>query len=79
MAPKLRVLISDSSTYPPTRLCTVNSPDPTRINCSQFEGDISVWVKDYNGEHVGGDGHQYFDIRNDMTYAVVVNGESYEG
>jgi hypothetical protein len=75
MPPRLRVLVSGSSSYPPAATCSVNSPTPTNVKSSNFEGSVSVWVKDYHGEQVGGDGHEYFDIRKDMTYAIVVNGE----
>jgi hypothetical protein len=75
MAPKLRVLISGSSAYPPTQSCTVNSPHPIPLKGALFDGEIFVWVKDYHGEHVGGDGHEYFDIRKDMTYAIVIKGD----
>ncbi len=77
MAPKLRVLVSSSSAYPPTTECTVNSPTPTPIKTDSFEGDISVWIKDFTGDNSGGDGHEYFDKRPGMTYGIVVRGGSF--
>lgn len=80
MPVKLRVLTSSGSTaYPPVQPISVNSSIPTKIKTELFEGEISVWVKGYQGAGVGGDGHDYFDERTGMTYSIVVKGENYEG
>ena len=79
MAPKLRVLISTSGAYPPTTECTVNSTTPTPFSTPSFDGDVSVWIKDFTGDNKGGDGHEYFDQRPGMTYGIVVRGESATG
>jgi hypothetical protein len=79
MAPKLRVVISSpGSTYPPSKPINVNSRTPTAIKTSSFEGDISVWIKNYEGDHKGGDGDEYFGQadRSGMTYAIVIRGMS---
>lgn len=77
MAPQLRVLISNDKAYPPTALCPVNSPTPTKIKTDKFEGEVSVFVRGFTGEGAAGDGHEYFDTpgRGDMTYGIVVRGE----
>jgi hypothetical protein len=75
MAPSLRVLVSTSSAYPPTVPISVNSPTPTPIDTGSFSGEISVWVKDFHGDNVGGDGSPYFGKRSTMTYAIVVRGK----
>lgn len=75
MAIKLRVLISDSKAYPPTALCPVNSATPTRVKNDLFEGEVSVFVRGFDGEGASGDGGVYFDKRDDMTYGIVVRGE----
>ncbi|KAK4684002.1 hypothetical protein P7C73_g6208, partial [Tremellales sp. Uapishka_1] len=75
--PSLRVLISSDSAYPPTQVCHVNSPTPTPLKTAHFEGEISVWVKDFSGEGIAGDGHEYFakgSGRESMTYGIVVRG-----
>ncbi len=81
MAPRLKVLLPSSGTsYPPTRTFPVNSPTPTPLKTADFEGEISVWVKDYHGEEMKGDGHEYFDEegRNNNTYSIVVRGKPEE-
>lgn len=75
--PRLRVRISSpGSAYPPTQLLPVNSPNPTPLKTPHFEGEVSVWVKDYTGDEKKGEGHEYFDSegRSGMTYAIVVRG-----
>lgn len=77
MAPQLRVIVSSpSSAYPPSQSLTVNSGTPTPLKTPHFEGDLSVWIKNYEGENKGGDGDEYFSKRENMTYAIVVRGES---
>lgn len=76
MPVKLRVLTSSGNTaYPPTEPISVNSTTPTKIKTALFDGEISVWVKGFQGDGVGGDGHEYFDQRSGMTYSIVVKGE----
>ena len=77
MAPQLRVLVSTTSAYPPTTDLAVNSTTPTPINTPNFKGEISVYIKDFNGENKGGDGSEYFGVRQSMTYGIVVRGEYY--
>lgn len=77
MAPKLRVVISSSSSaYPPHQPIDVNSPTPTPLETSSFKGEISVWIKGYEGDHKGGEGDEYFgqEGREGMTYAIVIRG-----
>jgi hypothetical protein len=77
MAPKLRVVISSSSSaYPPHQPIDVNSPKPTPLETSSFKGEISVWIKGYEGDHKGGEGDEYFgqEGREGMTYAIVIRG-----
>jgi len=77
MAPKLRVVISSpTSPYPPHEPIHVNSPNPTPLKTDQFEGEISVWIKGYEGDHKGGEGDEYFNDpeRAGMTYAIVIRG-----
>jgi hypothetical protein len=79
MAPKLRVVISSpTSQYPPHEPINVNSPKPTPLKTDQFEGEISVWIKGYEGDHKGGEGDEYFNDpeRAGMTYAIVIRGMS---
>jgi hypothetical protein len=79
MAPKLRVVISSSSSaYPPHQPIDVNSPKPTPLETSSFKGEISVWIKGYEGDHKGGEGDEYFgqEGREGMTYAIVIKGMS---
>jgi hypothetical protein len=71
----LRVLVSGSSAYPPTKPIIVNSSTPTKITTSTFDGEISVWIKDYAGDKSGGDGSAYFFKRSSMTYGIVVRGK----
>ncbi|KIR26386.1 hypothetical protein I309_04725 [Cryptococcus deuterogattii LA55] len=80
MGPKLRVLVSSSSAYPPTAPITVNSSTPTPISTPGFEGNVWVFVKDYAGDHKEGDGKEYFeeDGRGGMTYGIVVKGNFLE-
>ncbi|XAO27376.1 hypothetical protein I312_106229 [Cryptococcus bacillisporus CA1280] len=80
MAPKLRVLVSSSSAYPPTAPITVNSSTPTPISTPGFEGNVWVFVKDYAGDHKEGDGKEYFEEggRGGMTYGIVVKGKFLE-
>lgn len=77
MAPKLRVLVSSSSAYPPAAPIPVNSTTPTPISTPGFEGNVWVFVKDYAGDHKEGDGKEYFenDGRGGMTYGIVVKGK----
>ena len=80
MAPKLRVVISSSSSaYPPHQPIDVNSPKPTPLETPSFKGEISVWIKGYEGDHKGGEGDEYFgeEGREGMTYAIVIKGMSY--
>ena len=77
--PRLRVWVSSpGSAYPPSQLLPVNSATPTPLKTPHFEGEVSVWIKDYTGDEKKGDGHEYFESegRNGMTYAIVVRGES---
>ncbi|OXG17580.1 hypothetical protein C367_05068 [Cryptococcus neoformans Ze90-1] len=80
MAPKLRVLVSSSSAYPPAAPIPVNSTTPTPISTPGFEGNVWVFVKDYAGDHKEGDGKEYFqnDGRGGMTYGIVVKGKFLE-
>ncbi|ORY22827.1 hypothetical protein BCR39DRAFT_487597 [Naematelia encephala] len=80
MAPKLRVLVSSATAYPPSSPITVNSTSPTPIKTDHFDGEISVYIKDYNGDHQGGDGSVYFSSkgRESMTYGIVVRGHFLE-
>lgn len=80
MAPKLRVVISSpSSSYPPHQPIDVNSPTPTPLETPSFKGEISVWIKGYEGDHKGGEGDEYFkeEGREGMTYAIVIRGTIY--
>lgn len=79
MAPSLRVLVSTDSAYPPKTPISVNSTTPTRVSTSTFDGEISIWVKDFHGEGNGGDGGAYFAKRSTMTYAIVVRGRFLDG
>ncbi|GFZ46921.1 hypothetical protein JCM24511_04146 [Saitozyma sp. JCM 24511] len=75
MAPRLRVLLSSpSAAHPPTAPCPVNSPTPTKVKTDGFDGEISVWVKGFEGDEKAGDGKEYFGVRGGMTYAIVVRG-----
>lgn len=77
MAPRLRVVVSSpSKAYPPSKPLTVNSPDPTPIKTDSFEGDVSVWIKNFEGDNKGGEGDEYFSIRPSCTYAIVLRGAS---
>ena len=71
----LRVLVSGPSAYPPAKPIVVNSSTPTKIKTDTFDGDISVWIKDFAGEGSGGDGAEYFAERSTMTYGIVVRGK----
>jgi hypothetical protein len=55
----------------------VNSTTPTPLKTPHFEGEVSVWVKDYTGDEKRGEGEEYFgsEGRGGMTYAIVVRGE----
>lgn len=78
MAPTLKVLLPTSgSAYPPTEPSQVNSVKAIPIETPGFKGEISIWVKDYNGLHKKGDGHEYFEQngRKNNTYAVIAKGE----
>ena len=75
--PRLRVRVSSpDSAYPPTQLQSVNSSTPTPLKTPHFDGEVSVWVKDFTGDGKKGDGHEYFesDGRGHMTYAIVIRG-----
>lgn len=76
MAPRLRVVVSTpSKVYPPSEPMTVNTSKPTPLKTPHFEGEVSVWIKNYEGDHKGGEGGEYFDNeRGDKTYAIVVKG-----
>lgn len=77
MAPVLKVLLPKEGTvYPPTEPVPVNSTTPNHIKNEHFEGDISLWIKDYNGLKDGGESAEFFDKpgRQNMTYALVVKG-----
>lgn len=74
MAPRLRVLISTDQAYPPTTVCHVNGP-AVPIETPGFKGTLAVFVKGFEGEGKAGAGEQYFGIRDDMTYGIVVKGE----
>ena len=74
MAPQLQVLVSGSSAYPPNKPLSVNAVQPTPIKTPDFEGEINVWVKDFDGKGKGGEGEEYFGKRETMTYAIVVRG-----
>lgn len=75
MAPKLRVLVSTNSAYPPTTLAHVNADHPTRVKTDKFDGEISVFVKDFTGEGKAGDGEEFFGPRAGQTYGIIVRGE----
>ncbi|KLT38961.1 DUF1769-domain-containing protein [Cutaneotrichosporon oleaginosum] len=76
--PKLRVLISTSAAYPPATLCPVNG-GPVRVRTPNFDGEISVFIKGFEGEGAAGDGHEFFDHRPGLTYAMVVRGKYLDG
>ncbi|WWC69869.1 uncharacterized protein I206_103812 [Kwoniella pini CBS 10737] len=78
MSPKLRVLISSNGVgYPPTTPCSVNSPNPTKIETDGFSGNIWIFIKGYNGDLNQGDGKEYFEVkgRESMSYGIVVRGK----
>jgi hypothetical protein len=78
MAPSLKILHpTGDPPYPPTEPVRVNSTTPVQIRTSGFDGEISVWVKDYHGLKKKGDGMEYFSEkgREGMTYGIVVRGE----
>ena len=75
MGPKLRVLVSTDSAYPPNKPISVNSTTPTPISTPNFNGEISVYIKDFSGDNDGGDGSAYFSKRSSMTYGIVVRGK----
>ena len=79
MAPQLRVLVSGDKAYPPKKVISVNSSTPTPLKTENFDGTISVWVKDFHGEGAGGDGQAYFGKRTSMTYGIVVRGRFLDG
>ncbi len=58
-------------------LSDVNSSHPIPIKTDHFEGEISIWVKDYNGLRKKGDGSEFFNQegRSSMTYSLVVRGK----
>lgn len=72
--PKLRVLISTTGAYPPSTLCPVNA-GPVPVKTENFEGEISVFVKGYDGEGNEGDGTAFFEKRPNDTFGIVVRGE----
>lgn len=74
MAPKLRVLISTNTSYPPTTLAHVNAEHPVRVQNDKFEGEISVFVKDFTGEGKAGEGDAFFGPRAGQTYGIIVRG-----
>lgn len=71
--PKLRVLLSTAGAYPPTTLCPVNG-GPVPVKTENFEGEISVYVKGYDGDGKEGDGHEFFAARPEDTFGIVVRG-----
>ncbi|BEI84095.1 hypothetical protein CcaverHIS002_0406990 [Cutaneotrichosporon cavernicola] len=72
--PKLRVLISTSTAYPPSTQCVVNGP-PARVRTEHFEGEISVFIKGFESDGDEGDeGEAFFSSRPELTYALVVRG-----
>lgn len=78
MPPSLKILHpTGDPPYPPTEPVRVNSTEPVQIRTSGFDGEISVWVKDYHGLKKKGDGMEYFSEkgREGMTYGIVVRGE----
>ena len=79
MAPVLKILHPEGDTaYPPIQPVVVNSTTPIPIKTKAFDGEISVWVKDYHGLKKKGDGMEYFSEpgREGMTYGIVVRGQS---
>lgn len=78
MAPSLKVLLpKPGSAYPPTEPSPVNSVKAIPIETPGFKGELSIWVKAYNGAFKQGDGHEYFgqEGRKNNTYAVIARGE----
>lgn len=75
--PRLRILVSTpNQAYPPKQPLGVNSPSPTEIKTPGFEGEMSVWIKDFQGDDKKGEGDEYFgrEGRGGMTYAIVIRG-----
>jgi len=72
------LLPKPGTTYPPTEPSVVNSSTPIKIKNEHFDGEISMWIKDYNGLKNGGEEMHYFGQpgREGSTYAIVVKGES---
>jgi hypothetical protein len=72
------LLPKPGTTYPPTEPALVNSSTPNKIENEHFEGEISMWIKDYNGLKNGGEEDLYFGQpgREGSTYALVVKGKS---
>lgn len=64
------------SAYPPSVVGPVNSINPIKIDNPHFKGEISVWIKDYQGLKKKGNGEEYFGEkgREGMTYGIVVRG-----
>ncbi|BEJ14895.1 hypothetical protein CspHIS471_0406620 [Cutaneotrichosporon sp. HIS471] len=71
--PKLRVLISTSTAYPPSTQCVVNGP-PARVRTEHFEGEISVFIKGLESDGDEDEGEAFFSSRPELTYALVVRG-----
>ncbi|KAH8084603.1 hypothetical protein HD553DRAFT_311278 [Filobasidium floriforme] len=71
------LLPKPGTTYPPTEPALVNSSTPNKIENEHFEGEISMWIKDYNGLKNGGEEDLYFGQpgREGSTYALVVKGK----
>ncbi|KAJ9095212.1 hypothetical protein QFC19_007667 [Naganishia cerealis] len=75
MAPVLKILHPEGdAAYPPVEPVHVNSTTPVPITTNAFDGEMSVWVKDYRGLQKKGDGMEYFGERGreSMTYGIVV-------
>ncbi|KAJ9095829.1 hypothetical protein QFC19_007445 [Naganishia cerealis] len=80
MAPVLKILHPEGdAAYPPVEPVHVNSTTPVPITTNAFDGEMSVWVKDYRGLQKKGDGMEYFGERGreSMTYGIVVRGQHY--
>jgi hypothetical protein len=65
------------TTYPPVEPVPVNSSKPNKVKNEHFEGEISLWIKNYNGLKNKGEEDEYFSQpgREGNTYAIVVKGK----